>query len=187
MHLLFSAKLCRFSSLNLDFSTNPSILYFLTVKYTCSLFFGTLHSSNRNFIVHSQVTAMQEHTHDEKSNEDLWGKRWPNFATLAIHAGQDPEKWNSRDLVPPITLATTFKQTKPGIQHPFYGRCGNPTRSCLEECVAAIEDGKYGHCFSSGMAAIHAIINCFLQSGDHIITSDDVYGGTNKLFKEYST
>lgn len=119
------------------------------------------------------------------NSQELWGKKWPKFASSAIHAGQEPEKWSSRAIVPPITLATTFKQDKPGIQHPFYGRCGNPTRSCLEECVAAVEDGNYGHCFSSGMAAIHAVINSFLKHGDHIVTSDDVYGGTNKLFKTY--
>ena len=73
---------------------------------------------------------------------ELWGKKWPNFANLAIHAGQNPQKWATKDIVPPITLATTYKQTEPGIKQPFYGRCGNPTRSCLEECIAAIHTGR---------------------------------------------
>jgi len=115
--------------------------------------------------------------------DELWGKRWENFATKAIHEGQDPEKWKSRMVVPPITLSTTYKQLEPGVGEYEYSRSGNPTRFCLEECIAAIEDGSYGHCFASGLAATHGIINAFLEKGDHIITSDDVYGGTNRLFK----
>jgi len=116
-------------------------------------------------------------------SEELWGKSWPKFATDAIHAGQDPEKWSSRMVVPPITLSTTFKQLEPGVGEYEYGRSGNPTRFCLEECIAAIEDGNYGHCFSSGLAATHGIIQSVLTSGDHIVTSDDVYGGTNRMFQ----
>merc|ERR1712127_307565 len=115
--------------------------------------------------------------------EELWGKKWDKFATKAIHAGQDPEKWSSRMVVPPITLSTTYKQLSPGVGEYEYSRSGNPTRFCLEECIAAIEDGEYGHAFASGLAATHGIINSFLEQGDHIITSDDVYGGTNRLFK----
>jgi len=113
----------------------------------------------------------------------MWGKRFKNFATDALHEGQDPEKWKSRMVVPPITLSTTFKQLQPGVGEYEYGRSGNPTRFCLEECMAAVEDGKYGHAFSSGLAATMAIIQSFLEQGDHIITSDDVYGGTNRLFQ----
>lgn len=114
--------------------------------------------------------------------QELWGQRFDNFATDAIHVGQDPEKWKSRMVVPPITLSTTFKQLQPGVGQYEYGRSGNPTRDCLEECMAAVEGGKWGHSFSSGLAATNAIITSFLQQGDHIVTSDDVYGGTNRLF-----
>jgi len=118
--------------------------------------------------------------------DELWGKSWDSFATKAIHAGQEPEKWNSMMVVPPITLSTTFKQLKPGqcaAGKYEYSRSGNPTRDCLEECIAAIEDGQYGHCFASGLAATNGIITSFLKQGDHIVTSDDVYGGTNRLFQ----
>jgi len=115
--------------------------------------------------------------------EELWGKRFESFATKAIHEGQEPEKWKSMMVVPPITLSTTFKQLKPGVGEFEYGRSGNPTRFCLEECMAAVEDGNYGHAFSSGLAATNAVISSFLEQGDHIVTSDDVYGGTNRLFQ----
>jgi len=118
-----------------------------------------------------------------KNGEELWGLEWDKFATDAIHAGQDPEKWKSRMVVPPITLSTTFKQLVPGVGEYEYGRSGNPTRFCLEQCVAALEGGKHGHSFSSGLAATNAIITTFLKSGDHIVTSDDVYGGTNRLIQ----
>jgi len=121
-----------------------------------------------------------------ENGEELWGKPWDNFATDAIHAGQEPEKWNSRMVVPPITMSTTFKQERPGelaAGKYEYSRGGNPTRDCLEECLAAIECGSHGLAFSSGLAATNAIITSFLKTGDHIITSDDVYGGTNRLFQ----
>ena len=121
-----------------------------------------------------------------ENGEELWGKAWNNFATDAIHAGQEPERWNSRMVVPAITMSTTFKQEKPGelaAGKYEYSRGGNPTRDCLEECLAAIECGTHGLAFSSGLAATNAIITTFLKTGDHIITSDDVYGGTNRLFQ----
>jgi len=117
-----------------------------------------------------------------KNAQELWGLKWDSFATKALHTGQDPEKWKSRMVVPPITLSTTFKQLEPGKGEYEYGRSGNPTRFCLEECVADLESGTHGHAFSSGLAATNAIITTFLKTGDHIITSDDVYGGTNRLF-----
>merc|ERR1739848_137918 len=79
-----------------------------------------------------------------QNNEELWGKKWEKFATNAIHVGQDPEKWKSRMVVPPITLSTTFKQLVPGEGQYEYSRSGNPTRDCLEECLAAIEGGSHG-------------------------------------------
>lgn len=121
-----------------------------------------------------------------KNGEELWGKKWDSFATKAIHVGQDPEQWKSMMVVPPITMSTTFKQLKPGqcaAGKYEYSRSGNPTRECLENCIAAVESGSNGLAFASGLAATNAIITSFLENGDHIITSDDVYGGTNRLFK----
>jgi len=121
-----------------------------------------------------------------QNGEELWGKKWDNFATDALHVGQSPKKWNSRMVVPPITMSTTFAQEAPGqlAEGKYeYSRGGNPTRDCLEECLAAMECGSHGLAFSSGLAATNAIITSFLKNGDHIITSDDVYGGTNRLFQ----
>jgi len=118
-----------------------------------------------------------------KQGLPLWGKTWSSFATDAIHAGQQPEQWSSMMVVPAITPSTTFKQLTPGVGKYEYGRSGNPTRDCLESCVAKIECGSNALAFSSGLAATNAIVTSFLENGDHIITSDDVYGGTNRLFK----
>lgn len=115
---------------------------------------------------------------------ELWGQRFERFATDAIHAGQDPNQWNSKMVVPPITMSSTFAQPSPGVcpEGYDYSRGGNPTRKCLETCIAALEGGKYGLCFSSGLAATMTVINT-LKAGDHVITTDDVYGGTNRYFQ----
>ncbi|XP_021192439.1 cystathionine gamma-lyase [Helicoverpa armigera] len=114
-------------------------------------------------------------------------KQQPGFATVAIHAGQEPEKWNSAAVVPPITLSTTFKQPAPAEHTGFeYGRSGNPTRNTLEECLAALEGGKHGFTFASGLGAITTVA-MLLNQGDHIISIDDLYGGTNRLLRQVIT
>ncbi|KAK3091295.1 hypothetical protein FSP39_018718 [Pinctada imbricata] len=111
-------------------------------------------------------------------------KPFPGFGTSATHAGQDPEKWNSRAVVPPISMSTTFKQKGPGDHYGFeYSRSGNPTRNCLEECIAALEGAKHGLVFASGLATTTAVTH-LLKSGDHIISMNDVYGGTNRYFQK---
>ncbi|XP_074077294.1 cystathionine gamma-lyase [Macrotis lagotis] len=106
-----------------------------------------------------------------------------HFATQAIHAGQEPELWSSRAVVPPISLSTTFKQEAPGCHAGFeYSRSGNPTRNCLEKAVAALDGAKYCLAFASGLAATLNITH-LLKTGDHIICVDDVYGGTNRYFQ----
>uniref|UniRef100_A0AC35G8T5 Cystathionine gamma-lyase n=1 Tax=Panagrolaimus sp. PS1159 TaxID=55785 RepID=A0AC35G8T5_9BILA len=100
------------------------------------------------------------------------------FGTKAIHAGQDPEKWGSNEVIPPITLSTTFKQTHPGVYKTHdYSRCGNPTRDVLQELLATLEGAKYCSTFGSGLASVMSTIN-YLKTGDHIICADNVYGGT---------
>lgn len=69
---------------------------------------------------------------------------FPHFATLAIHEGQEPEQWTSMAVVPPVSFSTTFKQKEPGVYKYDYSRGGNPTRECLERCIAAMDDAK--HC-----------------------------------------
>jgi len=111
-------------------------------------------------------------------------KPFEHFATNAIHVGQDAEKWNSRAVIPPISMATTFKQDSPGETHGYdYSRSGNPTRECFEQCVASLDGAKYGLAFSSGLGATTTIM-MMLKSGDHVIVMDDVYGGTNRLFSK---
>jgi cystathionine gamma-lyase len=110
-------------------------------------------------------------------------KQEPGFATKAIHTGQKPEQWNSRAVVPPISLATTYKQFGPGQHAGFeYSRSGNPTRNVLEACLAGLDNAKHALTFASGLGTQTAIIST-LKTGDGIITGDDIYGGTNRLFR----
>uniref|UniRef100_A0A673N2A3 Cystathionine gamma-lyase n=1 Tax=Sinocyclocheilus rhinocerous TaxID=307959 RepID=A0A673N2A3_9TELE len=107
-----------------------------------------------------------------------------SFATDAIHVGSEPEQWNSRAVVPPISLSTTFKQHGPGKHAGFdYSRCGNPTRSCLERAVAALDGAQYCLALSSGMAATLTITH-LLKAGDGILCMNEVYGGTNEYFSK---
>ncbi|XP_020285037.1 putative cystathionine gamma-lyase 2 [Pseudomyrmex gracilis] len=106
------------------------------------------------------------------------------FSTKAIHVGQEPQQWTSRSVVPPITLSTTFQQDGPGQHRGFdYSRSGNPTRNVLEQCLAALEEGKHALTFSSGLGATTATTS-LLKTGDHLIASDDLYGGTNRYFQK---
>jgi cystathionine gamma-synthase/cystathionine gamma-lyase len=100
--------------------------------------------------------------------------------TLAIHAGQDPDPLSGA-VMTPIVLASTFAQTSPGQHKGYeYSRSGNPTRQALEACIAALEGGRHGLCFASGLAATTAIL-LTLEPGDHVVCGDDVYGGTYRL------
>jgi cystathionine beta-lyase/cystathionine gamma-synthase len=107
--------------------------------------------------------------------------RKPGFETLAIHAGQAPEGLTGSVNVP-IFQTSTFAQEAVGKNKGYeYARTGNPTRTALETALAALEDGAWGLAFASGMAATDAIAH-LLSAGDHVILSDDVYGGTYRLF-----
>jgi len=105
------------------------------------------------------------------------------FETLAIHAGQ-PSDPTTGSVVPPIHLATTYAQTAVGEHRGFeYSRTGNPTRTALETCLAALEGATYGHAFSSGLAAEDAVLRT-LEPGDHLVVGDNVYGGTHRLLSQ---
>ena len=105
------------------------------------------------------------------------------FATKQIHAGQHPEETTGA-VITPIFQTSTYSNGKLGETKGFdYGRTINPTRSALQNNLAALENGKYGFCFSSGMAAVQAVITLF-KPGDHIICTDNVYGGTYRLFEQ---
>ncbi|XP_017472292.1 PREDICTED: cystathionine gamma-lyase-like [Rhagoletis zephyria] len=115
--------------------------------------------------------------------ESAFKKQPSGFATKAIHSGQSPSQWSSRCIVPPISLSTTFKQKGPGEHEGYeYSRSGNPTRNVLESCLAALEGGKYGLTFSSGLGAAMTVFS-MLSNGDHIVVGDDVYGGTGRLLR----
>lgn len=115
-----------------------------------------------------------------------------NFATLVVHAGCEPDPQTGA-VVPPISLATTFAQHGLGKLSGVdcansygkgfeYSRTGNPTRIAFERAMGAVEHGAHGIAFASGLAATNAIIQC-LASGDHVVCIDDVYGGTQRLFR----
>jgi cystathionine beta-lyase/cystathionine gamma-synthase len=103
------------------------------------------------------------------------------FETRAIHAGQEPDPATG-SVVVPVYQTSTYVQDALGRHKGYeYSRTGNPTRTALEQCVASLEGGKYGLAFASGMAAETNIMYLFAP-GDHIVVSDDVYGGTYRLF-----
>lgn len=104
------------------------------------------------------------------------------FSTKAIHAGQTPDP-STGAVVTPIYQTSTFAQSGVGEHKGYeYARSGNPTRSALESCIASLENGQYGLAFSSGLAAEQAVLS-FLRAGDHLISCDDLYGGTYRLFE----
>ena len=101
--------------------------------------------------------------------------------TLAIHAGQPPDPLSGA-VMTPIVLASTFAQDGPGQHKGYeYSRSGNPTRTALETCIAALEGASHGLAFASGSAATATLLHT-LRPGDHILCGDDVYGGTFRLF-----
>jgi len=102
------------------------------------------------------------------------------FSTKAIHAGQAPDP-STGAIMTPVFLTSTYVQEELGKHKGYeYSRVSNPTRSALEANIAALEGGKYGFAFSSGMAAITALFH-LLKSGDHVILSQNVYGGTYRV------
>jgi cystathionine beta-lyase/cystathionine gamma-synthase len=108
--------------------------------------------------------------------------RKPAFDTLAIHAGQDPDPQTGA-VNAPLYLTSTFElagigETRAGWD---YSRAGNPTRDRVEASICALEGGTSGHAFASGMAAIAALVT-MLKTGDHVLCTSNVYGGTQRLF-----
>ena len=107
-----------------------------------------------------------------------WG-----FATRAVHAGQDPDPATGA-IMTPVYLTSTFVQDAPGTHSGYeYARTGNPTRTALEANLASLEGGRFGLAFASGLASEHTILH-LLRSGDHIVASRDLYGGSYRLFTE---
>jgi len=103
------------------------------------------------------------------------------FGTKAIHAGQEPDPTTGA-IMTPIYQTSTYTQASPGNHKGYaYARGKNPTRTALEKCLAELEGAKHALCFSSGMGAIDAVTK-LLRPGDEVITGDDLYGGTYRMF-----
>ena len=109
-----------------------------------------------------------------------------NFSTKAIHVGNQPDS-DSGSVIPPINLSSTFKLEEiDGVINYDYSRADNPNRRNLEKNLASLEGAEFGIAFSSGMAAIMSLFQ-LLDSGDHIIISKNVYGGTYRICLLYTS
>ncbi len=105
------------------------------------------------------------------------------FSTRAIHAGQQPDPTTGA-IMTPVYMTSTFVQSSPGHHLGYdYSRAGNPTRKAFEDCLADLENAKFGFAFASGCAATSTVLS-LLSAGDQVISSDDMYGGTFRLFNK---
>ena len=118
----------------------------------------------------------------KNEREPLTDATW-GFATRAVHAGQDPDPATGA-IMTPVYLTLTFVQDAPGTHSGYeYSRSGNPTRTALEANLASLEGGRFGLAFASGLASEHTVLH-LLRSGDHVVASRDLYGGSYRLFTD---
>src|SRR4051794_13867948 len=106
--------------------------------------------------------------------------KWPaaefGMQTRAIHAGQEPDP-STGAIITPVYLTSTYVQDSPGIHKGYeYSRTHNPTRTAFEQCLANLEGGSHGFAFASGCAATTTVLH-MLEKGQHVVASDDLYGG----------
>ncbi len=114
-------------------------------------------------------------------NQNNWSDKEFGFDTRAIHAGQVPDPTTGA-IMTPVYLTSTYVQESPGVHKGYeYSRTQNPTRAAYEACLASLEGGLHGFAFASGCAATTTILH-LLKAGDHVLASDDLYGGTVRLF-----
>ncbi len=126
-----------------------------------------------------QRFCLKSNTFTTENLDDM--KEKLHFNSTTIHGGQAPDKGYGA-VMPPIYQTSTYAQTTPGGHQGFeYSRTHNPTRQALEKSLASIEAGKYGFAFGSGLAAMDAVLK-LLKPGDEIISTDDLYGGSYRLF-----
>lgn len=122
----------------------------------------------------------------ENSEENHSCDKNAGFATRALHTKLKPKEWDcSSGMMPAITTAATFVMSGPeeNKDEPLYGRYGNPSRNSVEAILASLEGAKHNAlCFSSGMAAVNVVLET-LQSGDHVVASNQLYGGVYNLFR----
>src|SRR4029079_6371695 len=105
------------------------------------------------------------------------------FATTAIHSGQEPDQATGSVTVPSYQTSTYAQESLGKHKGYEYARTQNPTRSALEQNIAALEGAKFGFAFASGMAAIDAVLK-LVKGGEHVILGDNTYGGTYRLFSK---
>ena len=123
-----------------------------------------------------QPTSTLEEETTKSIKKDMY-----KFGTRAIHAGQEPDPTTGA-IMTPIYQTSTYVQESPGKHKGYaYARGKNPTRVALEKCLASLENAKHGICFSSGQGAEDAIIK-LLRPGDEVIATDDIYGGSYRMF-----
>lgn len=146
-------------------------------------------TQHRRFWESYSVDRIRAHTGDagwtltdETDVVCVWFDLVHDFETLAIHAGQAPDP-TTGSVIRPIYATSTYAQDGVGgLRGGYeYSRTANPTRTALEECLAALEDGSHGFAFASGMAAEDTLLRTVLAPGDHIVIPDDAYGGTYRL------
>ncbi len=114
------------------------------------------------------------------TDDDFKNKK---LETIAIHSGLVPED-GTQSVTTPIFPTTTFREDFPGDPSGYvYARWSNPTRVALEKAVAALEGGTQAYAFSSGLAAVQAVLN-LLKSGDHVVAVNDLYGGCHRMFEQ---
>jgi len=119
-------------------------------------------------------------------DDNLQGKNRLEFATRAIHGGQEHDPTTGA-VMPPIYATSTYAQSSPGVHQGFeYSRSQNPTRFALERGLADLESGTKGYAFASGLASIATLLEV-VDAGDHIIASEDLYGGSFRLFDKVRT
>src|SRR6478736_1805200 len=108
------------------------------------------------------------------------------FSTRAIHAGQEPDPYTGAVITPIYATSTYVQDGVGGVRAGGfeYSRSANPTRSALEECMAALEGGSRGFAFASGLAGQDTVIRSLLTPGDHVVVPSDAYGGTYRLFNK---
>jgi cystathionine gamma-synthase len=146
-------------------------------------------TQHRDFWERASVDRIREHTGERSWSLTgdtevvcVWFDVVHDFETLAIHAGQPPDPATGA-VVPPIYATSTYAQDGVGgLRAGYeYSRTANPTRTALEDCLAALEGGRRGSAFASGMAAEDTLLRTVLTPGDHLVIPDDAYGGTFRL------
>ncbi|CAG8518468.1 1850_t:CDS:2 [Acaulospora morrowiae] len=132
-------------------------------------------------IIEGDIASGELEIADNNQNGNEWLKQ--GFGTKAIHVGQEPDP-HTNAVIPSISLSTTFKQSSIGVHKGYeYSRSSNPTRSAFEETIASLEKGRHALAFSSGSATTATIVTS-IGNGGHIVSVNDVYGGTNRYFRQ---